>query len=133
MKTTMTDQNRPTQWQSWPVATDPNSVDSRPSEDWSMLVHDLRNPLATVNGYAELLRRRAARGQVQPTDIAQSLRHIQDAVATIERLLDQFRAGPEIRSPGATDLIESHDTWLGKPSPMQTDPSALPYCRLPIS
>src|SRR5438067_9889589 len=90
MTTMMTDQNRHSEWQSRPVATDPNFVDSVPSEDWSMLVHDLRNPLATVNGYAELLRRRAARGQVQPTEIAQSLRHIQDAVATIERLLDQF-------------------------------------------
>ena len=68
MKTTMTDQNRHSQWQSRPVATDPNSVDSRPSAEWSMLVHDLRNPLATVNGYAELLRRRAARGEVsRPT------------------------------------------------------------------
>ena len=95
----MTDQNHPGQWQSRPVATDPDSVDSRRSEDWSMLVHDLRNPLATVNGYAELLRRRAATGEVQPTDFAQSLRHIQDAAATIERLLDQFTAGPLIRSP----------------------------------
>ena len=63
--------------------------DSLRGEDRSMLVHDLRSSLATVNGYAELLRRQATRGQLQPTDIAQNLSHIQEAVATIERLLDQ--------------------------------------------
>jgi signal transduction histidine kinase len=71
-----------------------------------MLVHDLRNPLATVNSYAELLHRRATRGRVQPLDIAQSVRHIQDAVKTMERLLDQFSVGPATRLPDASDLIE---------------------------
>jgi len=71
-----------------------------------MLLHDLRNPLATVNGYAELLHRRATRGRVQPLDIAQSVQHIQDAVKTMERLLDQFSVGPETRLPDTYDLIE---------------------------
>ena len=63
MTTTMaTDQNPQSSGRA-ARATDPNSVDSRPSEDWRMLVHDLRNTVATVNGYAELLRRRAARGR----------------------------------------------------------------------
>ncbi len=122
MKTTMTDQNRPTHWQSRPVATDPHAVDSIPSEDWSMLVHDLRNPLATVNGYAELLRRRAAKGQVQPTDIAQSLRHIEDAVKSIERLLDQFGARPETRSPGASDLNAVARDMAGQAQPDANGP-----------
>ncbi len=125
MTTTMTDQNRSSQWQSRLVATDPNSVESGPSEDWSMLVHDLRNPLATVNGYAELLGRRAARGQVRPTDIAQSLRHIQDAVKTIERLLDQFRTGPEARSPGASDLIEVARHVAGQTQPDANGPQRI--------
>jgi signal transduction histidine kinase len=76
-----------------------SSAESRPGEQWSMLVHDLRNPLATIKGYAELPRRRAARGQVQPGDMLQSLRHIQDALGTIEGLLDRFRGGAEARSP----------------------------------
>jgi signal transduction histidine kinase len=122
MTTTISDQDRPSQWQSRPVATDPNSVDSIPSEVSSMLVHDLRNSVATVNGYAELLGRRAARGNVQPTDIAQSLRHIQDAVKTIERLLDQFSAGPETGSPGASDLIEVARHVAGQTRPEGNGP-----------
>jgi signal transduction histidine kinase len=90
-----------------------------------MLVHDLRNPLATVNGNAELLRRRVARGQVQPTDIAQSLRHIQDAVVTIERLLDQFSAAPETRSTGATDLVEVARHVAGQVQPEANGPQRI--------
>jgi signal transduction histidine kinase len=92
---------------------------SIPSEDWSMLVHDLRNPLATVNGYAELLNRHARRGKVQPVDIAQSVQHIQGAVKTIERLLDQFSADAESQSSGVSDLIE-----VAKHVTRQTRPDA---------
>jgi signal transduction histidine kinase len=106
MTTTMTDRNHHSQRQGRPLATRRKPVDWSSSEQRSMLVHDLRNPLATVNGYAELLHRRATKGKVQPIDIAQSVRHIQDAVKTIERLLDQFSAGPETRTLGASDLIE---------------------------
>jgi signal transduction histidine kinase len=117
MNTTMTDQKRPTRCQSRPVTTLRKPVDWSSNEQWSMLVHDLRNPLATVNGYTELLRRRAARGQVQSTDIAQGLGHIQDAVQTIERLLDQFGAGAETRAAADTDLIEIARHMAGQTKP----------------
>jgi signal transduction histidine kinase len=64
------------------------------SREWSMLVHDLRRPLAAVTGHAELLRQRATRRSVQPADFVQSLQHIQDAVRTIEQLLDHFTSVP---------------------------------------
>jgi signal transduction histidine kinase len=104
--TTMTDQNRPTRWRGRPVGTHRKPVDWSSSEQRSMLVHDLRNPLATVNSYAELLHRRATRGKVQPIEIAHSVRHIQDALKTIERLLDQFSGRPETGLTDASDLIE---------------------------
>lgn len=88
------------------------TIDLRiPNHHWSMLIHDLRNPLATVHGYAQLLRRQAAHEPIQPRDIDQGLRHIQEAAARIECLLDQLAAGPEpphraTRPNGPTDLIE---------------------------
>ena len=104
--TMMIDEGHESHWQNRFMTAGETSAESRPGEQWSMLVHDLRNPLATVKGYAELLRRRAAERQLQTADIAESARHIQDAVKTIEGLVDQFSAGPQTRSPGATDLIE---------------------------
>jgi signal transduction histidine kinase len=86
-------------------------IESSPNQWWSMLIHDLRNPLATVNGYAQLLRRQTANECIQPREIDQSLRYIQEAAARIECLLDQLAAGPEPLSRAATptrstDLIE---------------------------
>jgi len=45
-----------------------------PNEQWSMLIHDLRNPLATVHGYAQLLRRQTENQHIQLRDIDQGLR-----------------------------------------------------------
>jgi signal transduction histidine kinase len=80
----------------------------RPNQQWSMLIHDLRNPLATVHAYTQLLRRQTANER----DIDQGLRYIQEAAARIECLLDQLAAGPESLDSaatgpaGPTDLIE---------------------------
>jgi len=45
-----------------------------PNEQWSMLIHDLRNPLATVHGYPQLLRRQTENQHIQLRDIDQGLR-----------------------------------------------------------
>ena len=87
-------------------------IEGSPNQHWSMLIHDLRNPLATVNGYVHLLRRHTANEGFQPRDIDQGLRYIQEAAARIECLLDQLAAGPKplypaaTRPTGPTDLIE---------------------------
>jgi two-component system, OmpR family, phosphate regulon sensor histidine kinase PhoR len=79
-----------------------------PNQQWSMLIHDLRNPVATVRAYAQLLRRQTTNDRIQPRDIDQSLRYIQDATTRIECLLDQIADGPEPlyrAATGPTDLI----------------------------
>ena len=71
-----------------------------------MLIHDVRNPLATAHAYVQVLRRRAASARLHPIDLDQGLQHIDDAVARIERLLDLLSDMPEDFGPDGTDLIE---------------------------
>jgi two-component system phosphate regulon sensor histidine kinase PhoR len=102
-----------------------------PNQQWSMLIHDLRNPVATVRGYAQLLRRQTANECGQPRDIDQGLRHIQAAAARIESLLDQLAAGPEplfrtaTRPTGPTDLIEVARDMAAQSQPVAGGPERI--------
>jgi signal transduction histidine kinase len=71
-----------------------------------ILVHDLRNPLATVHRYTELLLRQADRCQGQVPGLSQSLRHIQDAAWRLERLVDQLSGVPTAPGAGRLNLVE---------------------------
>ena len=87
-------------------------------ESWRMLIHDVRNPLATAHVYVQLLRGRAARAHLQPTDLDQGLQRIEDAVAQIERLLNCLNQRPEVPATGGTDLIK-----LARQMATQADPA----------
>jgi signal transduction histidine kinase len=71
-----------------------------PREEWQTLIHDLRSPLATVSTYAQLLRRRA--GQ----DLNESLGHIQEAAARLDRLVDQLAAAPDASRRSRSRMLD---------------------------
>ena len=102
-----------------------------PNQQWSMLIHDLRNPLATVHGYAQLLRRQTANERIQPRDIEQGLCYIQEAATRIECLLDQLAAGPEpldraaTLPTGPTDLIEVARHMAAQSQPVAGGPERI--------
>ncbi len=99
-----------------------------PNQQWSMLIHDLRNPLATVHGYAQLLRRQAANERMQPRDMEQGLGYIQEAAARIECLLDQLAAGPQPLYRSATqrtDLVEVARHMAAQSQPVSGGPERI--------
>jgi len=75
-------------------------------ESWRMLLHDVRNPLATAHVSVQVLRRQAAKARLQPMDLDQGLQYVEDAVTRIERLLDTFVQTRDVPSDGGIDLIE---------------------------
>jgi PAS domain S-box-containing protein len=77
------------------------------------LTHDLRNPLATISGLAQVLRRQAGSGSLTPDRLARRATAIEEAstrvVARLDELLDAVRLGqgqtlPLLRAPA--DLVE---------------------------
>jgi len=96
------------------------------SDHWTMLIHDLRNPLATVHGYTQLLLRHDAERNSEMPGLGESLRHIQDAAARMERLVDQLATTPQVTGnhPRAlpwslTDLVQ-----LARRMAAQSQPAA---------
>jgi signal transduction histidine kinase len=95
------------------LTTDHSQTLEVPRADWAMLMHDLRNPLATVHGYTQLLLLNTAEQDSQTPGLGEGLRHIRDAALRLERLLDQLAAVPELardraKPPqrGRTDLVQ---------------------------
>jgi two-component system OmpR family sensor kinase len=89
------------------------------SDHWTMLIHDLRNPLATVHGYTQLLLRHDAERNSEMPDLGESLRHIQDAAARMERLVDQLATTPRALPWSLTDLVQ-----LARRMAAQSQPAA---------
>ena len=52
-----------------------------------LVLHDVRTPLSTISGYAQLLRRRAERGEPDLPDLTAGLRQIEAAAKRVEYLL----------------------------------------------
>lgn len=52
--------------------------------------HDLRTPLAALKANSQLLRRRAARGTLTPTQMAESLEHLEISASRMATLLDEL-------------------------------------------
>ena len=59
-----------------------------------LLLHDMRTPLAIISGYAQLLRRRAAKRKSHLGDLLRDLESIEAAAKRAERLLDQLARLP---------------------------------------
>ena len=55
-----------------------------------LLVHDIRSPLAIINGYAQSLQRRLANRQPDPDDVVQGLQRIETAAGGVESLLEEL-------------------------------------------
>src|SRR5438128_8676048 len=52
-----------------------------------LLIHDIRTPLATISGCAQLLRRRAAQGGPELLALVDALQHIEEAAKRVGSLL----------------------------------------------
>jgi len=86
------------------------------------VAHDLKNPLSAIKGYAQLLRRRAARSEVPVSDqITEGLAAIDAtvtrAVAQIDELLDLARS--QVRqalrlNPTSVDLVALTQSTVGQ-------------------
>ncbi len=70
-----------------------------------LLVHDLRTPLATISGFAQLLSRRIAqqRGSASSIELLEGLRRIDEASRRAAGLLAEFDDADRTRWPGARD------------------------------
>ncbi len=94
-----------------------------------LLIHDIRSPLATISGYAQLLLRRAAQGGPELLALVDALQHIEEAARRVGNLLGELAdvqaqsgtpAGILHRQP--TDLVQlarrvaadSQDASLGR-------------------
>ena len=78
-----------------------------------LLIHDIRTPLATISGYAQLLLRRAAQGGPELLALVDALQHIEEAARRVGNLLGELAdlqaqsdtpAGILRRQP--TDLVQ---------------------------
>jgi signal transduction histidine kinase len=78
-----------------------------------LLIHDIRTPLATISGYAQLLLRRAAQGEPELAALVDGLQRIEEAAGRVGNLLGELAdlqaqrgtpAGILHRQP--TDLVQ---------------------------
>ena len=71
-----------------------------------LLLHDMRTPLAIIRGYAQLLRRRAAKRRPHLRDLLRNLESIEAAAKRAEHLLDELARLPAVD----VDRIERRTT-----------------------
>jgi signal transduction histidine kinase len=55
-----------------------------------LIIHDIRTPLATISGQAQLLRRRFASAEPKPPELLQAMQVIERAATRIDQLLDEL-------------------------------------------
>jgi PAS domain S-box-containing protein len=72
---------------------------------FSMVTHDLRNPLTTINGYADVLQRRIRRMELpDPSRLTEGLMRIREAGDKMAQQLNELLDTAVIRSGGMLDL-----------------------------
>ena len=69
-----------------------------------VLIHDIRNPLAAIRGYTQLLRRRAASNDLNIAALTGSLQQIEAAASRVQGLLDQLGALPSLNHARTDEL-----------------------------
>ena len=74
-----------------------------------LLIHDMRTPLATISGYAQLLHRRAARHNSDIHQLVNALEHIERAAVRVETLLDELAQLPEDDDEPRTEKLDLVD------------------------
>jgi len=87
------------------------SCDLAAEETLRAIRHDVRSPLTAINGYAQLLRRRALR-ESRDADV-QTAAIIMEQVQRITTMLDALRDA----APGADDGVESRKSGVGSTTP----------------
>ena len=68
----------------------PGACEDLSAELRDLLLHDVRSPLATISGYAQLLRRRAERGEPAVLELVAGLRQIEAAATRVDYLLAEL-------------------------------------------
>src|SRR5207245_4266343 len=74
-----------------------------------LLIHDMRTPLATISGYAQLLQRGAARHNSDVHQLVNALEHIERAAVRVETLLDELAQLPEGDDEPRTEKLDLVD------------------------
>ena len=75
----------------------------------STFSHDIKNPLTTIMGRVELLKRLANRTVVTPTDIARHLEPLNFAVNRLADLIQSFSAPSEGSSQAETSDVKQNN------------------------
>ena len=89
----------------------------------AMASHDLKSPLTSISGYAQVLRRRLANPSPNLPDLVHGLDVILEQVAAMARLLDDLLDATRIQAGGfelrtaPSNLVESLETILRRLSP----------------
>ena len=71
---------------------------------FSMVTHDLKNPLTAIKGYTELLKRRVSRGDTEPARFTAGLANIESSISKIERQLAELADTSLMHSGRPLDL-----------------------------
>jgi two-component system phosphate regulon sensor histidine kinase PhoR len=87
-------------------------IDQRKDEFIATAAHELRNPLAALSGYNQLIQRVMAKGNADPASIERNVREMGRQItrmnALVERLLDASRIqlGRIVLAPSTQDLVK---------------------------
>jgi signal transduction histidine kinase len=117
-------------------------IDQRKDEFIATAAHELRNPLAALSGYNQLIQRLISRGAGDPATVERNLREMGRQIARmnnlVERLLDASRIqlGRLVLAPSRQDLVKIAQTVINEAEAADggshyiklTAPGELPGC-----
>lgn len=75
------------------------------------VTHDLRNPLTTIKGFAQIMQRQTARAKLTPEALANGLAQMHDAAEKMSGMID--------------DLLDTARLQMGQPLSLQVGPAEL--------
>jgi two-component system phosphate regulon sensor histidine kinase PhoR len=115
----------------WPA---PVADHQAANELLELLLHDVRSPLAAINGSAQLLRRRAAGNRLEIAALMGGLQRIEAAATRIEGLLDELARLPASGvERGATSQRQATDlVQLAQHVALASEAAGLGKCRVVV-